>query len=131
MDLKLYVGERLNGTEPLGDPAQRQHGRSGHVNHLLRRLTRREVVQKFGGMFRPAPRTELAGLNGARGAGGAVGRPGSRAGGLGRGAVRGPGRPLVRGGGRTAVRGPGRTAYLTPYLSQSALYLPVQIWAAV
>ena len=39
VDLKLYVGERLNGTEPLGDPAQRQHGRSGHVNHLLRRLT--------------------------------------------------------------------------------------------
>lgn len=85
------------------------------------------------GMFRPAPRTELAGLNGARGAGGAVGRPGSGAGGLCRGcSVRGPGGgPPVRGGDRAAVRGPGRAAYLTPYLSQSALYLPVQIWAAV
>ncbi|GLX47747.1 hypothetical protein Shyhy01_06970 [Streptomyces hygroscopicus subsp. hygroscopicus] len=70
MDLKLYVGERLDGTEPLGDPAQRQHGRSGHVNHLLRRLTRREVVQKFSGGFRPAPRAELAGLCVSRDAGG-------------------------------------------------------------
>jgi hypothetical protein len=39
VDLELYIGERLNGTESLGDPSQRQHGRSGHVNHLLRRLT--------------------------------------------------------------------------------------------
>ena len=39
VDLQLDVGERLDGTESLGDPAQRQHGRSGHVNHLLRRLT--------------------------------------------------------------------------------------------
>ncbi|CAD5932108.1 protein of unknown function [Streptomyces sp. KY75] len=39
MDLKLYIGEYLDGTESLGDPSQRQHGRSGHVNHLLRRLT--------------------------------------------------------------------------------------------
>ena len=31
--------EGLDRTESLGDSAQRQHGRSGHVNHLLRRLT--------------------------------------------------------------------------------------------
>ena len=39
VDLQFDIGERLDGAEPLGDPAQRQHGRSGHVNHLLRRLT--------------------------------------------------------------------------------------------
>src|SRR5690606_33427493 len=73
VDLKLDVGERLDGTESLGDPAQRQHGRSGHVNHLLRRLTRREVVQKFsGGVPTGAPRS----LRGwcVRGAGGDSGQ---------------------------------------------------------
>ncbi|GGX81740.1 hypothetical protein GCM10010510_28470 [Streptomyces anandii JCM 4720] len=113
MDLKLYVGERLDGTEPLGDPAQRQHGRSGHVNHLLRRLTRREVVQKFGGMFRPAPRLELAGLCDARGAGGSLVRRGVPARGI---QVR---IPLV--GKALSV------AYFRPILSQAALYCEVQM----
>ncbi len=49
VDLKLYVGERLDGTEPLGDPSQRQHGRSGHVNHLLRRLTGGDAAPGEGG----------------------------------------------------------------------------------
>ncbi len=62
VDLEFYVGQGLNGTEPLRDPSQRQHGRSGHMNHLLRRLTGGDVVQKragagrMGERFCPAPR---------------------------------------------------------------------------
>ncbi|GGT58998.1 hypothetical protein GCM10010256_15050 [Streptomyces coeruleorubidus] len=127
MDLKLYVGERLYGTEPLGDPAQRQHGRSGHVNHLLRRLTRREVVQKCGRSDHSgAPRSLRGWYGGAPeelGAAGPVrewresghGLPYSL-----RDLATACLRPI-------AYLRPIPIAYLRPILSQAALYLPEQI----
>ena len=59
VDFQFDVGERLHGTEPLGDSAQRQHGRSGHVNHLLRRLTGGDtaLAVRRGGMCREHCRT--------------------------------------------------------------------------
>src|SRR5690606_30496465 len=94
-------------TEPLGDPAQRQHGRSGHKNHLLRRLTRREVVQQIGGC--------------------SVGAPRSLRGCLSAGRRRSSCQPVRYGGWVGApVREDLWTAYLWPVFLQAALYLPAQ-----
>src|SRR5690606_13771712 len=107
VDLKLYVGERLDGTEPLGDPALRQHGRSGHKDHLLRRLTRRGVVQLVGWCSFGAPRFLRGCLSAGR--------------------RRSVWQPVRRGSRFGApVRQDLGTAYLKPILSQAALYLPAQ-----
>ena len=114
VDLQLDVGERLDGTEPLGDPAQRQHGRSGHVNHLLRRLTGGDAAPGTARRLSRANvwRTFLSGAPPVAGAG--------RGGAPDRLHGRRP-RPATALGGPTS----GRAA------SQAALYFAVQISATV